>query len=412
MPYYGAVTDEAIRKFEEELKDRNAAANGIIANAQNAERDLKDSEKETLAEIRGRMVEIRSQIETLEGIASESTKSADRMKALQEAASTVRRPNPSEVEYRSAGQWALDSYRASLGNREARERLEVFYRVASHQTTPDNLGIVPDPVIGNVINFIDAARPIVSFLGPMSMPSATWHRPKVTQHTSVGVQGDYGDSGDEKTELVSQKMLITRLTANATTYGGYVNVSRQNIDFTSPQALDLVINDLAAQYAIQTEAAAAAELEATATVAVGYGTSGNETAATIAGALWEAVGTVYGVTKGQGRIGLVCAPDVLGVFGPLFVPINPQSAQSTGFTANMFGQGQMGSISGIPVLMSAGLTSGKAYVFSTAAVEAFEQRVGSLQVTEPSVLGVQVAYAGYFTALTIDDDAIVPLTAT
>jgi hypothetical protein len=42
----------------------------------------------------------------------------------------------------------------------------------------------------------------------------------------------------------------------------------------------------------------------------------------------------------------------------------------------------------------------------------FEQRVGSLQATEPSVLGVQVAYAGYFAPLTIDDDAIIPLTAT
>jgi hypothetical protein len=40
----------------------------------------------------------------------------------------------------------------------------------------------------------------------------------------------------------------------------------------------------------------------------------------------------------------------------------------------------------------------------------FEQRIGTLQITEPSVLGVQVAYAGYFTALTIDDDGIVPLT--
>ena len=43
-----------------------------------------------------------------------------------------------------------------------------------------------------------------------------------------------------------QKMLITRLTGTAVTYGGYVNVSRQNIDFSTPDALDVVINDLAA----------------------------------------------------------------------------------------------------------------------------------------------------------------------
>jgi hypothetical protein len=100
------------------------------------------------------------------------------------------------------------------------------------------------------------------------------------------------------------------------------------------------------------------------------------------------------------------------LFGPLFAPVNPQSAHSEGFTAATFGQGVMGAISGVPVVMSAGLGNGEAFAFSTAAVEAFEQRVGTLQVTEPSVLGVQVAYAGYFTALTIADAAIVPLTAT
>jgi hypothetical protein len=69
-------------------------------------------------------------------------------------------------------------------------------------------------------------------------------------------------------------------------------------------------------------------------------------------------------------------------------------------------------VSGINVVMSAGLDSGGAFLLSTAAIEVYEQRVGTLQVTEPSVLGVQVAYAGYFTPLTITDDAIVPLTAT
>jgi hypothetical protein len=51
-------------------------------------------------------------------------------------------------------------------------------------------------------------------------------------------------------------------------------------------------------------------------------------------------------------------------------------------------------------------------MFSTAAIEAYEQRVGALQAIEPSVLGTQVAYAGYFTPLTIEDGGIVPLTAT
>jgi HK97 family phage major capsid protein len=410
MSKLGHANDAMIRRLQKELEERTAAAQGIVATAQDGERDLNKAERETLTGLRDRITELRTQLGELEATADLAGQVADRMKQFDQAITMARRNGDHETEYRSAGAWALDSYQAALGNVQARERLELFYRVAAHQKTPDNLGVIPDPVIGNVINFIDAARPIVSVIGPQSMPSATWHRPHVTQHTSVTVQGSAGAASDEKAELTSQKMTITRLNANAVTYGGYVNVSRQNIDFSSPQILDLIINDLAAQYAIQTEAATAAELAATTADAVGYGVTPSTT--TVAAAIWTAVARVYSATKGQGRLVLAVAPDRLSVFGPLFTPVNPQNAQSTGFTAGMFGQGQMGAISGVPVVMSAGLGNGEAFLFSTAAIETFEQRVGSLQVIEPSVLGVQVAYAGYFTPLTIEDEGIVPLTAT
>jgi HK97 family phage major capsid protein len=403
----GHASDSMIRRLQKELMVRDQAVKGIVETAQNAERDLNTAERETLGNLRGRMVELKSQLEELEATADMSGAVAERMKQFDQAIVLKRHNMDKVVEYRSAGHWALDSYRASLGDRQATERLEVFYRAADHQTTPDNLGVIPDPVLGNVINFIDAARPLVSFLGPQGMPSATWHRPVVTQQASVGPQGYDGSAESEKQELVSQKMLITRLTANAVTYGGYVNVSRQNIDFSSPQILDLIINGLAAQYALQTEAALAAELAATATVAVGYG--GSPTAITVHAAIWSAVAKIYAATKGQGRIAIAVSPSVLGVFGPLFLPVNPQSSASQGFTAANFSQGIMGNIGGVPIIMSAGLQTGEAFAFSTAAIEAFEQRVGTLQVTEPSVLGVQVAYAGYFTPLTINDDAIIPL---
>lgn len=410
------ANDAMIRRYEKELEERNSAAQAIIANAQDANdgdgRDLNDSEKETLEGIHARMRKIKEQLTVLEESSNSHRETAERLKQIDVAITAKRRVGQEEVKYRSAGEWALDSYKASIGNREAKERLEVFYRVAAHQKTADNLGVIPDPIVGDLINFIDAARPMVNFLGPQNLPSNTWHRPLVTQGTSVDVQGAAGAAGDEKAELVSQKMTITRLTANAVTYGGYVNVSRQNIDFSSGQVMDIIIRDLSQRYAIQTEAALGTELDASTATAVGYGTAGNETAATIRSALWAAAGDIYGTTQGQGRLALALAPDRLEVFGPLFTPIPLDVAPGEGLTAANFMSGVVGSISGIPVLMSAGLGSTKAFVFSSAAIEVFEQRVGTLQVVEPSVLGVQVAYAGYFTPLTIDDGGIIELTAT
>ncbi len=408
------ANDAMIRRLETELREKETFGNGIIERANAAERDLTPEESGLLTETRDRMGAIKAQLEQVEDINRVAYETRNRAAQVDQAIQGYKgKPAVGEVEYRSAGAYALDSYRAHLGHREAAERIELFHRAAAHQKTSDNPGVVPDPVIGDVINFIDAARPIVSALGPRDLPSSTWHRPLVTQHTSVGKQGSAGAAADEKSELVSQKMTISRLTANAVTYGGYVNVSKQNIDFSQPSVMDLIINDLAAQYAIETEAATADALASTGTSAVSYDLtpSSGTPAEAVAGALWTAAATAYAAVKGQGRLVLAVSPTVLKNFGPLFAPVNPQNAQSSGFTASGFGQGVLGSISGISVVMSSGLSSSEAFLFSTAAIEVYEQRVGTLQVTEPSVLGVQVAYAGYFTPLVINDDAIVPLTA-
>ena len=247
-----------------------------------------------------------------------------------------------------------------------------------------------------MINFIDASRPIVSWLGPRQIPSNTWVRPKVTQHTNVALQ-----PVGEKNELVSQKMTIAKQTVTATTYGGYVNVSRQDIDWSTPSIMDTVINDLAAVYAQKTENAAATAIFAAAPTTETIAT-GAPTVAALNAALWEAAGLIFTATAGQGRLAMFVSADHLGLWAPLFAPVNPTNAISQGFNAVDLSTGAMGQISGIPVYMSAGLAAASTVVVSSAAFEVYEDRIGRLQVIEPSVLGVQVAYAGYFASLAVE----------
>jgi HK97 family phage major capsid protein len=406
------ANDAMIRRLENELEERNSFVQGLIANVQDAERDLNETEHASLRDARERITKINEQITELESTATIAQQVAQRARDVDAAITTARRSGESgPVQYRSTGAYLADYIAAQTGSRQAMERLELFTRAAAHQKTSDNLGVIPDPILGEVLNFIDSSRPLVSALGPRDMPSATWYRPKVTARTLVGVQGSAGAAADEKSELSSQKMTISRLTGNAVTYGGYVNVSRQNIDFSSPSSLDVVVNDLAAQYAIQTEAALGAALIAgTNNVELGTASGGTPTAAELTTALWTAVGNIYNAVKGQGRIILAVQPAKLGNWGSLFAPVNPQNAQSTGFQAADFGQGLLGAVSGIPVYVSAGLSTAPATTFgivmSTAAVEVYEQRVGQLTATEPSVLGVQVAYAGYFTPMTVETGGV------
>jgi HK97 family phage major capsid protein len=400
-------SDAMIVRLEKEIEERSSFIEGVIANAQDGERDLTDNEKELTVQARGRITSLEDQLKHLYESRERTASARQRAQQVQQEMSRLRNQvDNAPVEYRSTGAYLADYIAASTGSVAAKERLEIFTRAAAHQKTSDNLGVVPDPIIGGVINFIDASRPLVNFLGPQNLPSATWYRPKVTQRTTVAAQGSAGAAADEKAELVSQKMLITRLTGTAVTYGGYVNVSRQDIDFAQPSMLDVVVNDLAAQYAIQTEAALGVLVQAQANnVELTTASGGVPTAAELTAGLWTAAANVYAAVKGVGRIALVVPPARLGNWGGVFAPVNPQNAQSTGFQAGNFGTGVMGSVSGIPVICSPSypvVANHYGAVISTAAVEVYEQRIGALQVTEPSVLGVQVAYAGYFTPMLIE----------
>ena len=51
---------------------------------------------------------------------------------------------PAAFEYRSAGEYILDYWKASVGLAEPKERLELYNRAAAHQTTADNPGLLPD----------------------------------------------------------------------------------------------------------------------------------------------------------------------------------------------------------------------------------------------------------------------------
>ncbi len=410
------VSDDMVRRLETELREKKAFANGIIERAQAGERDLTEDERGLLTETRSRMEKIREQMEQLDDISRVATEYEQRAQQVDVAIRQRRgQVDVGPIEYRSTGEYMRDMYMTHVGNREARERLELFTRSgAAHVTTPDNLGVIPDPLIGPVINFVDQGRPVTNAIGPRPMPSANWHRPKVTLNTAVGLQGGTGAAAQEKSELTSQKMTITRLDGSAKTYGGYVNISRQLLDFSQPAIWDAITTDLAAQYAIDTEAALGDVFTAsnnatncTYDLTPSSGTAG----LSVATAVWAAAALAYTATKGQGRLLLAIAPDVLSVFGPSFAPYGPYNQYGQGFDAGAFGQGPMGTISGVPVYMSAGINTGEAYLVSTAAIEVYEQRVGLLSLVEPSVLGTQVAFAGYYSPLVINADGIVPLVA-
>jgi polyhydroxyalkanoate synthesis regulator phasin len=68
MSKMGHANDAMIRRLQKELEERQRRGQGIIANAQDAERDLNSAEKETLSNLRGRIGELKDQLEELEAM--------------------------------------------------------------------------------------------------------------------------------------------------------------------------------------------------------------------------------------------------------------------------------------------------------------------------------------------------------
>lgn len=397
-------TDSMLSHYAAEIDQRQNFIEKLIGDAQAEGRDLTDQDMELIGKARDHITAANNKLGPIMEARSVAQTSTSRLADLALAMRGADR-QPVQIEYRSAGEYVVEQWRAGLGDREAAGRLDIFHRAASHQTTADNPGLIPTPILAPVVSFIDTNRALITQLGPRSLPGQSWSRPKVTQHTTVAVQSA------EKGELSSQKMTITKLPGTASTYGGYVNVSRQDIDFSQPQIMDLVISDLAGVYAVQTEAAAATAFDTAATAGIAIAT-GAATAAGVATSLWDAVSKIYAATKGAGRVFAVTGPDMLPILGPVFPPVNPTNAISPGLAIGDFGTGLVGSISGIPLYVSGGVGTLRILVFNTVAAEVYEQRVGALQVVEPSVLGVQVAYAGYFTPMVIDAGGIVKIVKT
>lgn len=387
---------EEAQRVQDDLFD-TAKADGRDLN--DAEWDIYNRKSEQIKALNERASRI--------GVNLEQITAADaRAAQLAELQTRARRPELANVEYRSAGAYIADVYWARQGQRDAVERLDWYNRVAAHTKTTDVPGLIPTPIEGPVIDFVDFSRPVAQALGLRPIPQyPTFNRPQVTQHTAVAKRTA------EKTELVSATYIVSKRAVTVAPFGGYGNVSRELIDWSQPSGLDAIINDFAGMYAQATENDLCDGLVAAAQAGPTLPTGVN-TADQVNAALWSAAGTAYGATKGAGGLIAAVSPDMLGLIGPLFHPVNPTNAVSTGMSAGEFNSGLVGTVGGVPVYMSNGLDAGSFLVIARAAVEVYDQRGGVLQAVEPSVLGVQVGYYGYFGWWIIAAAGVVKITKT
>jgi HK97 family phage major capsid protein len=408
-----AVLDRLLVQRQEQI----TFIDQTLDRVENEGRDLVDAETANLDAARQRIGELNAQIgplEEFEKLRSSHEAAVGALPRPQGLAAGPRKVggNDQTPQYRSAGEYVVDLIKArgihSDPDPAALARITQM-RVVADQKTTDTTGILPTPIVGQVVNLIDANRPLISSLGakPLAgIPGSTFSRPKITQHTTVGVQ-----SG-EKTQLSSQKMTISPVSFTKATYGGTVDISRQDIDWTSPGAWDILIRDLANVYAVQTETAVAAAFKAASTATAVVVATNDLKGWTLA--LYTAAMHAYQASfMMPDRIW--CSLDVWAALGSLVDVARIVLPQDT--TAEMGAPGTSelasfrGDLLGVPRIVVPTFAAGTCFVGNSSLYEVYEEIIGLLSVIEPSILGVQVAYGGYVAFGTLSATGIVGLTA-
>jgi HK97 family phage prohead protease len=117
--------------------------------------------------------------------------------------------------------------------------------------TTDTPGLLPVPVLGPLVQDLNFIRPVVEALGARAYPDngqqKTFVRPTITTHTSVAAQAN------ELASVSATTMVIASNTVSKTTLAGQVTLSAQDISFTSPEAMSLILNDLMGEYMIASD---------------------------------------------------------------------------------------------------------------------------------------------------------------
>jgi HK97 family phage prohead protease len=266
--------------------------------------------------------------------------------------------------------------------------------------TTDTPGLLPVPVLGPLVQDLNFIRPVVEALGARAYPdggaSKTFIRPTITTHTSVASQANELGAASATT------MVIASNSVSKTTLAGQVTLSVQDIDFTSPAAMQLILNDLMGEYMIASDNFAADNLLTAAT-------SSGVWDLTVADLLKSVYDSAVDISNGRNftPTHMFVSPDVWGQLGQLADttgrPVFPFiGAGLTG--QNALGGGNATSWNGNPlglqlvvdsnfaaktmIITRVGQGSGDAFEF-------YESIRGLMSVEVPATLGRTMSFHGY-----------------
>ena len=309
---------------------------------------------------------------------------------------------PSAAEVLAAYHIGGDTYaKVSDAFKQAQRKNQTALQAAAGDiVTGDTPGLLNIPVLGPLFQDLNFVRPVVSAFGARAMPSTTsrqFVRPTITTHTSAAVQSNQLDAVSATT------MVIAANTVTKSTVAGQVTLSIQDIDFTDPSALQLVLNDLAGEVLIKTDDIAADALVAGKTASGSTWTVTDNDPSSLIQSLYDAAREIT-EDSNYFPTHLCVSPDVWQKLGS---QLDGSKRPVLGYTTNgVLGQNALGRVGGLGYNMMdvMGLTlvvdnnfaSGTMLVVYAPGFEIYESGASLQSFENPSTLGRTLSIHQYF----------------
>jgi hypothetical protein len=286
---------------------------------------------------------------------------------------------------------------------------EAIQAAAPNVLTSDIPGILPLPIVQPTYNNFQGRRPVVDAIGARAMPQSgkVFIRPKVTTHTSISAQATENSALDDGTYVVSDEQVTKG------TFGGFVTLSEQSIDWSTPEVIGLVLDDMARIYANATDNEAADNLRTGATVTSNFTAANADDPATWAAWVAGAASTILSGSNGNLPTHMFLSPgiwqDLLALSDTADRPLFPQIGPMNAFGNLAPGQAN-GNAFGLQVVVDRNFTNPTLIVGDPSGFEIFEQQKGAISIDVPSTLSRTLAFRGYFATLMIDNTKFVKAT--
>ena len=279
---------------------------------------------------------------------------------------------------------------------------------APNITTADTPGILPQIITGTPYDGLNPIRPFVTAIGTKAMPGAgaTFRRPKITVRPTVTQQ----PTGQLNT-LDPSTVTVSNTDISKLTFGTYVTMSEQDLDWTDPASINIVLDQLAIAYGQATDNYAVDTCYAAITQSetVTDKTKPADWLAAIYGAAYQ-----ISSTSNYLPTHLVCDPTTWYRLGkltsttgePAFPFVGSPNMQAVNAFGTSAATSWNGSPLGLVLVVDKNMAADTAFVGhaagQAAGFEFYEQQKGAISVDVPSILGRTISWRGYAAAFMAD----------